>query len=174
MTKADLAIPVNTPGVTSPFGLLRFAEEYRAAALVVRQAKAGEIPPSPAYMLIGQSIELSLKAFLLARGVPLEKLAAKPFGHDLEALLREARRRRIDRLVPLHQFHDEAIQLVSPVYRRHEFRYIVTGVRTLPKWEFLVHTAAELTRCQHDWLLRRRVGKEAAKKRIAAKGRFQS
>ncbi|MCA0393977.1 MAG: hypothetical protein LCH70_07650 [Proteobacteria bacterium] len=166
------SVAVNTPGVTSPFGLLRFAEEYRAAAGLVMAAKDPPKHSAPAFMLVGHSIELSLKAFLLARGVPLDALRLKPYGHDLVALLQEAQRRRIDRLVPLHDFHVDAIRLIAPVHGRHEFRYLVTGVRTLPQWGFIAHAAAELTRCQHDWLLRRRIGKAAAARRIALRGKF--
>ena len=168
----DPSVPVNTPGITSPFGLLRFAEEYRLAANMVMKGKNQNEYSNPAFMLIGQSIELSLKAFLLARGVPMERLRSKLYGHDLGRLLDEAIRRRIDRLVELHEFHRNAIHLIAPIYKNHEFRYIVTGTRTLPKWGFIAHSAAELTSGQHDWLLRRRVGKFDAMKRLAARGRF--
>lgn len=165
-------MPVPRSGVTSPFGLLRFAEEYRAAASVVMKSRDPTGHSNAAFMLIGQSIELSLKAYLLARGLPLKTLKSGPFGHNLEHLMQEALRRRIDCLVPLHEFHRQAISLVSPVYHSHEFRYIVTGTVTLPKWGFIHHAAAELTRCQHDWLLRRTIGKEGALKRIQERGRF--
>jgi hypothetical protein len=123
-------------------------------------------------MLVGQSIELSLKAFLLARGVALEILKSGVYGHNLDALLSEAQRRKIHRLVQLQSFHVSAIRLISPVYKDHEFRYIKTGTRKIPRWEFIYHAASELTRCQHDWLLRRRLGKTAAANRISLRGRF--
>lgn len=168
----DNSVPVDKAGITTPFGLLRFAEEYRlAATLVVKGADPPE-HSSPAFMLIGHSIELSLKAFLLARGIPIDTLSKRPYGHDLDRLLADSLRLRIDRLVPLYDFHREAIALTSPVYRKHEFRYITNGFRTLPEWGFIAHTAAELTRCQHDWLLRRRIGKAAALERIALRGKF--
>ena len=108
----------------------------------------------------------------MARGIPIEKLRNNPYGHDLGRLLDEALRRRIDRLVELHTFHESAIRLISPIYKDHEFRYIVTGVRTLTQWGFIAHSAAELTRGKHDWLLRRRIGKLDALKRLAARGKF--
>ena len=166
------SVPVNDPGVTSPFGMLRFAEEYRAAAALVMRAKDPPGYSAPAFMMIGQSIELSLKAFLLARGVPLDELKFKPYGHDLAALLAEAQRRRIDRLVPLYDFHVDSIKTLAPVYGRHEFRYIVTGTKTIPNWGFISLTAGTLTQCLHDWLVRRRIGKDAAIKRIALRGKF--
>ncbi len=167
----DPSIPVDTPGLTSPFGMLRFAEQYRRAGQIVIGSDERMSLYAPAYSMIGQSIELSLKAFLLARRVPLDVLRHQ-YGHRLEQLLDEALRRRITRLVPLLDFHIQAVRLLAPAYARHEFRYIVTGSRSLPSWGFIAHTAAELTRCQHDWLLRRRIGKVAAFQRTALRGKF--
>ncbi len=59
------------PEEPTPFGTLRYAEDYRVAAEKV----IGDCNPlesgllMPAYNLIGQSIELSLKAYLLSAGL---------------------------------------------------------------------------------------------------------
>lgn len=164
-------VPLNEPGVTSPFGMLRFAEEYRKAAKLVGDANP-ERRPAPAYMLVGQSIELSLKSYLLARGITLEALKYRPYGHDLSQLLAKARQLKIERLVELHQWDVDAIEIIAPLYGSHEFRYIVNGSRILPNWEFLMHTTQGLTRGLHHFLLRRRVGKEQALQRIALRGFF--
>ena len=37
--------------------------------------------------LIGHSIELSLKSFLLSRGLKIDELRGRKYGHDLSALL---------------------------------------------------------------------------------------
>ncbi|MEK6553511.1 MAG: hypothetical protein AABZ54_08705, partial [Bacteroidota bacterium] len=54
------------------------------------------------YYLIGHSIELSLKSFLLRRGLKKEELKNK-YGHDLSALLSESRRRKLGNIVKLTQ-----------------------------------------------------------------------
>jgi hypothetical protein len=59
----------------------------------------------PYYFLLGQSIELSLKAFLLGRGVPLKELRSRKYGHNLETLLDEARRRKLGLEVKLGGTH---------------------------------------------------------------------
>jgi len=64
---------VLTDGRTTPFGLWRYGEDFRKSGMLV----AAENPYSgfmPFYFLMGQSIELFLKAFLLANGVQLRDL----------------------------------------------------------------------------------------------------
>ena len=86
--------------MTTPFSTHRLAGEFLAAALKIQPvatsatAKLGQPLSLTAYYLLGHSIELSLKAFLLGRGVPIRTLRSKAYGHDLAALLHEARRRR--------------------------------------------------------------------------------
>ncbi|SKC56955.1 HEPN domain-containing protein [Pseudoxanthomonas indica] len=161
---------MNHPGVTSPFGMLRYAHEYLRAARIVEENRNDELVP-PLYMLLGQSIELSLKAYLLARGASLRDLRFS-YGHDLRKLLDAALQKRIDRLVPLQEFDLSTIRVLGDAYITHELRYIVTGFRTLPNWSFSQRAAALLTDGLHDYLLRQRIGKIAASVRIEQKGRF--
>lgn len=164
--------PINHPGITSPFGLLRFAYEYQTAARLVENGRERDMDlVPPRYMLIGQSIELSLKAYLLARGVSLRDLKFK-YGHDLRALLDTSMLKRIDRLVKFQEFDLQTIRVLADGYGTHEFRYIVTGFRTLPTWSFAYRAANLLTDSLHDWLLRKRIGKEQALLRITERGRF--
>lgn len=61
-------------GRTSPFGMLRFAYDYRVAAEVVRASPLLAPASMPSYSLMGQVIELALKSFLRARGVEMPYL----------------------------------------------------------------------------------------------------
>lgn len=78
----------NDPSRTTPLGMIRYAHEFMEAALAVDE-KMGKRPgfknvaPIPALYLVGHSIELSLKAFLLSQGVTLRQI--KTLGHDLHA-----------------------------------------------------------------------------------------
>jgi hypothetical protein len=83
---------------TTALGLWTRAKEFADAARVVADA-AGDRFSVPAYYLWGHSIELSLKAFLFGCGVPLRTL--KDLGHDLKALVEEARRHDIERKIYL-------------------------------------------------------------------------
>lgn len=80
---------------TTPVGLCRFACEFMEAALAgddkMGRRDAFEIvAPVPVLFLVGQSIELVLKSFLLSRGVPLKKLRSD-YGHSLHRLLRKSK-----------------------------------------------------------------------------------
>src|SRR3990170_611670 len=79
------------PGVVQmdPVGFWIYARDFRRAADVLPNKSAF----SPvAYYLHCHSIELSLKAFLLRRGISLRVLRNRPLGHDLIALLSESPR----------------------------------------------------------------------------------
>lgn len=96
----------------------------------------------PAYYLWGHSLELSLKAFLLGRGVPIETLKSRNFGHDLKALLKEARKHRLGTEVPLDQKEIGVISLLSHDYAAKRFEYRETGTYHLP-YDFLTRRVAE-------------------------------
>lgn len=72
----------------SAFGTLRYAEDYRVAA----QRVIGLEKPihsdllMPAYHLLAQSIELSLKAYLRTAGVSGDELRAHDVRHNLSRL----------------------------------------------------------------------------------------
>ena len=84
-----------------PFGVTRLSGEFLDAGIATKappkDAVQELVQPAPlvAFYLIGHSIELSLKAFLLGRGVSVTVLKSKRFGHDLSALLVESRRRKL-------------------------------------------------------------------------------
>ena len=161
--------PLNAKGLTSPFGMLRYAEEYRRAAELVH---VDDSLLMPAYTLLGHCYELALKAYLLARGMPEEQLSRRPFGHDLEALWRAASARRIDRLFPMAIIAPDVIATLNTHFKTHEFRYIKTGPKTVPKWEFATNVAKSLTHGLHDYCLRKRLGKQAANERVRVRGKF--
>ncbi len=75
------------------YATYRYAEEFHATA------RKTSSPVVRAYLL-GHAIELYLKAFLLRAGVASTLLKSKrKYGHDLDALLAEAKNRGIEKLV---------------------------------------------------------------------------
>ena len=98
------------------------------------------------YYLLGHSVELSLKAFLLGRGLTIKVLRNKPYGHDLVALVREARRRRLGNLVKLSRRDLAVIDTLNECYGAKELEYAFTGARRLPHYSLaagLAHTLLE-------------------------------
>jgi hypothetical protein len=117
---------------TTPYGMWRYGNDFRKAALAVLDHH-NDRTFMPYYFLLGQSIELSLKAFLLGRGLSLSDLRSRKFGHNLKAIADEARRHRIDLEVKLENFHYAVIHLLSIEYLERRFQYIRTGRMQLPE-----------------------------------------
>jgi len=121
---------MNVPKET-PEGFLQHAQEFWAAAdLVLNRAEGVSLP---AYFLLGRSIELSLKAFLLHKGMPISELRKKRYGHNLRALLAESRAQGIERFVELEAIDAGVIDLLSYDYEAKRFEYRITkGTYVLP------------------------------------------
>jgi hypothetical protein len=140
---------LKTP-VTAPFGTHRLASEFLEAALTVQpvaRSEAADLRQSVSlvgYYLLGHSVELSLKAFLLGRGVSIKVLRNKPYGHDLVALVREARRRRLGNLVKLSRRDLAVIEVLNECYGSKELEYACTGTRRLPHYSLAVGLANTL------------------------------
>ena len=114
------------------FGFWSHAKEFLSATNVVkdpRESNNGRIDFSlivPAYYLVGHSIELSLKSYLAAKGYKVSELRSKKYGHDLEKLLIEARRRNLGREVKLSKHQVKAIKLLNDTYKSKRFEYLVS------------------------------------------------
>ena len=106
----------------TPLGLWERAKEFAEAGNVVADSAEGRLW-IPAYYLWGHSIELSLKAFLFANGVPLLKLRSKELGHDLKALVTEAESQGIKRKVHLSAREIGEIHVLSDEYVAKRFEY---------------------------------------------------
>ena len=96
----------------------------------------------PTLQLYGIAIELSLKAFLLKRGLTLDQVRA--LSHNLEKTLALARRRKLGREVKLDPREIAAIHVLNINYSTHRFRYIVTGSTKVPQLVYIERAAKEL------------------------------
>ncbi|MDL2338190.1 MAG: hypothetical protein QFE16_10145 [Pseudomonadota bacterium] len=133
---------------TTPIGLARYAGEFMEAALAA-DAKMGKkdgyerVAPIPVMFLVGQSIELALKAFLLARGVTLRQLRTD-YGHELHRSLRKAKELGLLEVVPLESEDINAIELLDHLYATKQLQYIVTGANSFPVFGLLQSAALKL------------------------------
>lgn len=112
--------------------LLRHAQEFLAAAeLVLNRTDHISLP---SYFLLGRSVELSLKAFLLACGMTRDELKSRKFGHDLKALLQEAIDRGLENEVPIQDVEKGVLKLLNYDYSEKRFEYRVNdGTYYLPR-----------------------------------------
>ena len=138
------------PNRTTPIGGLRYAADYLEAANNVDE-KMGKkkgyeiISPIPVYFLVGQSIELALKAFLLSKGVSLRDLRKK-YGHDLHRSYRKAKEVGLAELVISTDEELSAIGWLDNLYSSKQLQYIVTGAKTFPLFSPLQTAASKLVR----------------------------
>jgi hypothetical protein len=136
------------PERTTPIGLCRYACEFMEAALAT-DGKMGNregfeiTAPVPVLFLVGQSIELVLKAYLLSRDVPLRKLRYD-YGHNLHRSLRKAKELGLSELVELRPDELETIEVLDRLYSSKQLQYIVTGSKVFPVFGPLQRAALRL------------------------------
>ncbi|GMV60476.1 MAG: hypothetical protein AMXMBFR72_35640 [Betaproteobacteria bacterium] len=124
------------PERTTSIGMARYAIDFFEAALAADD-KLGDKPgyeiiaPIPVMFLVGQAIELALKAFLLKKGVELRKLRHN-FGHDLHRSLRKAKELGLADVVALSAEEESVLALLDALYSTKQLQYIVTGAKTFP------------------------------------------
>jgi hypothetical protein len=128
---------------TTPYGLWRYAKDFAVAGHAAKRVSEQHLF-APAYYLMGHSIELSLKAFLLGRGISLAQLKGRLLGHDLDALFKLSRHHQIGREVKLSKFDGAAIHLLNVEYMTKRFEYIRTGMVHVPDWHYVANAADRL------------------------------
>ena len=129
---------------TTPRGLLIFAEEFmRAAEAVEKLCPEDRLPR---YYLFGHTLELALKAFLLAEGVSLDDLKRK-FGHDLLRLAKEANSLGLDRAETISSIDFAVIRIINIDYLTKRFEYGEHGTTYhVPERQYLIKTVRKLIR----------------------------
>jgi hypothetical protein len=135
----------------TPRGLVTHACEYFMAAEIVATAvgfgddHGGLKRPGlthPYYYLAGHSIELSLKAMLLANGHTHAQL--QNFGHDLTKVWTLARALSTDK--PHRNLFDaykNDLKLLNVHYQAKDLEYRVTGHFSLPRARVILEAARE-------------------------------
>jgi hypothetical protein len=136
------------PERTTSIGMARYATEFFEAALAADDKlgkKSGHevVAPIPVMFLIGQAIELALKAYLLAKGVPLRNLR-RDYGHELHRSLRKAKELGLGDVVSLSAEEEGIIDLLDDLYSSKQLQYIVTGSKTFPVFGPLESVARKL------------------------------
>lgn len=104
----------------SPYFFVLYGEDFYQAC----RSHISDNRFSPAqYYLACRSIELSLKAFLLLKGVPRSDLKAKPLGHDLARIYEKCVRLGLEEFIVLSRQQKDDIQELNKWYARKGFEY---------------------------------------------------
>lgn len=122
---------------TTSIGLARYAKEFLEAALAVDDSvgmreEYQRIPPIPVLYLIGHSIELTLKAFLVHKGMVVSELRSKNYGHDLMKCWEKSIELGLGDIYTFTSDDTEIIRLLNTLYSKKQLEYIVTGYKEFP------------------------------------------
>lgn len=136
------------PERTTPVGLARYASEFHDAALGADRilgTKPGYelFAPIPVLYLIGHSIELSLKAFLLHKGVTLQELRTG-YGHDLHKCFRKAKELELLGGVTFGESELAAFEILNDLYSTKQLEYIITGAKRFPTFGYIQSMSQKL------------------------------
>lgn len=124
------------PEKTTSIGLIRYGKEFLDAAANLQgnmglQPRREIVAPIPFLYLIGHSIELTLKSYLLNNGVSLRELRVI-YGHDLERCLKRAEEIGLLAMVTFNTAEGGTFELLNKLYSTKQLEYIVTGPKHFP------------------------------------------
>jgi hypothetical protein len=111
--------------------MVRYAIEYFAAAVATDRAIGDDvgyevIAPDTVTFLMGRSIELSLKAYLIQRGTPLRTVKEK-MGHNLVKCLELAEANNLLSVVPLTIEDRKVVEVLNVTYCSKGLEYFLSG-----------------------------------------------
>jgi HEPN domain-containing protein len=118
-TGSDILSAVTGALLISPYGTMLRAREFLDAAEFLR-LRTDRFSPVSGFLAC-RGVELSLKAFLRARGMPWG--AVREFRHDLNRLLGEAVTCGFDQFVPLSTGEKEFLGRISEDYAKQRWAY---------------------------------------------------
>lgn len=151
---------------TTAFGLLRYADEYRRAAVLVMEKDSKSIVP---YMLVAHSLELALKSHLRSRGTTIE--AMRRIGHNLPKLHEAAMRLGMGEVWPPAADLLPTLEVLEVANDEQALRYIITGYTYRPDWKLTTGHSEGFIEALKEPCLRHTFGDEAAADMLRKRGR---
>lgn len=130
----------NDPARTTPRGLARYACEFHEAAetLFDTTLDSGKtMATTPVLYLIGHSLELIFKSYLLHSGVQLEELRSWEVGHNLDVCYDKSRAMGLCDAINFTCDELSAFCLLNALYSDKQLEYIVTGIKMFPVYGYI-------------------------------------
>lgn len=119
-----------------PIGIFNFGGSFvDAGQHLARATDKKELSlrfDAPVYFLYSHAIELTLKAFLRAKGYSAKRLASREFGHQLKVLWRECIEAGLSTQPNNDAFIEGVIETLDPLATAYEFRYFKVGIKQMP------------------------------------------
>jgi hypothetical protein len=130
----------------SPLGFHYYAAQFLAVARSIESGPS--FSPVP-YYLYCRALELSLKAYLLAKGLSKKELKKKSLGHNLERILNRAEYYGLLSIVQVMDEERQELLKANNYYADKDFEYanvskIVRGYPELPDMIILDRLAERL------------------------------
>ncbi len=120
---------------TEPLQYLEMAEDfYQSFRDLPKRAPSGLPINWPRYFTLLHATELALRAFLLAKGWPNEKLKRRPYQHDLTRLTKAAMSEGLN-ISPITQSNIDQINEAHNDYWPRYPRTVATGVWIIDGFE---------------------------------------
>ena len=104
---------------------MNYANRYFEAATITN-SNSGNVKgfdPIP-YQLYCQSLELHLKSFIWLKEQVGRDAIKNRYGHDIEKLWNDAKRKGINKYIKITPLRDQVINLVGPYYKDRRFCYL--------------------------------------------------
>ncbi|HEY3932007.1 MAG TPA: hypothetical protein VGM58_06510 [Verrucomicrobiae bacterium] len=97
----------------------------------------------PGYALVGQAVELFLKAYLESKGRKVNEL--KSIGHNLKLAFEIAEEHGLAQIFTVEASERKALENLSIVYQNKDFHYKYQGSWTLPLHRWTIDFAERLS-----------------------------
>jgi len=138
-----MPVPMFSVPADSAHDFYKLGSKFLEAARLVFE-KSHELD-FPGYALIGQAIELYLKAYLRAKGQSVDDL--KSVGHDLKLAFETAEKFGLSQWLQIETNERETLEKLSLVYQSKDFHYKNQGSWELPFPNWTVSFANRLSQC---------------------------
>jgi len=111
-----------------PYRLWKLGKDYRRYAELIFRNKIDGTGLRPFYFMIGHSYELMLKSFLLTKGIGLETLRKKKYGHNLLKLFKSSMKYKEFKEFKEIEDIESNINMYYEYYKDKDFEYIETEI----------------------------------------------
>jgi hypothetical protein len=130
-------------------GVIRYAKEFLEAAIAVddsigMRSEYSIIPPTPVLFLLGHSMELSLKSYLIHKGVQNDTLKNRKIGHDLIKCLKMALTLGLTDVVSISEDDRDIIHILNKLYSCKQLEYCYIGCKEFPAFGNIKKIAVNL------------------------------
>lgn len=141
-------VPVEEIDRSPPIGMFLSGESFfKAARHLHRALETKELRlrfDMPVYYLYSHALELTLKAFLRAKGFSARRLKSPEFSHKLQVLWATCVTEGLHSHPVTDGFIAQAVEMLDPFATEFEFRYLKVGCTQIPELDAVESAVTDL------------------------------